>query len=155
MIPYKSPQFPFDFPFFFSLNSGLCKSSSVPSFDSDAGPSHLPNSLPASMMECHEQQNDEGAITMEVLGCEEKDGKEEEVDRFIGKMGLTVSDSKGNEVKLSKYLKMAKCGSQKKKLEKGVRELKKLEWAMNDGDTRGIEDIVKRINGMGLSLVKK
>lgn len=77
--------------------------------------------------------------------------------KWIGSLikWVIVCDSKGSEVKQSNYLKIAKCGTQKKRLDKGARELKKLECAMNEGDTRGMVDRVKRNGGMGSSLVKK
>lgn len=56
------------------------------------------------------------------------DSGEEEVDRFIGKMCLTVSDGDGNGVKLSKYLKMSDNEGKINKMESGNMELRKLQW---------------------------
>lgn len=65
-----------------------------------------------------------------------------------------VSACEGNEVKLSKYLRLTEGGGNGKQGEKGARELRKLEWDMNDG--KG-EDMAKnsKLAGRGSSKVKQ
>lgn len=40
--------------------------------------------------------------------CLDGSGREEEMDRFIGKLGFTVSVSDGNEVKLYNFLRLSR-----------------------------------------------
>lgn len=95
-----------------------------------AGFSHALLLVSPEMMECQCQP---GAV---LKGRDDdwsdENDSDEEVDRFIGQMGLIVSDGDGNEVKLSKYLKMSEDREKASKLDHGNRELKKLEWDMKD-----------------------
>lgn len=58
------------------------------------------------------------------------------VDSFIEKMGLRVVNGNGDPVMLFEYLGDQPediCAQPKKTLSKGRRELRNLEWEMNDG----------------------
>lgn len=65
------------------------------------------------------------------------------VDIFIENMGLKVVDMDGNVVLLSDYMEEPMKDSQekvKKNFTKGKRELRNLEWNMNDGlDVGGLD----------------
>lgn len=67
----------------------------------------------------------------------------------MGKMGFIVSDGDGNEIKLSKYFKMSKAKGRDSKVDRGSRELKKLEWDMMDGSVEGVGENSKRHGRVG------
>lgn len=69
---------------------------------------------------------------------------DEDIDMFIKRMGFTVSDEDGNEVK----------GEQGRKC-RGVRELHKLAWDINDGKGVEIEKHQRLGRGFVKSLVMK
>lgn len=96
------------------------------------------------MMECQHLLAGNGVIGGVREGFVDEDDNDEEVDRFIGKMGLTVSDGDDNEMKLSKYLKMSDDKEKNYKMERGHKELRKLEWDINDVSMGDVGDKVKR-----------
>lgn len=78
---------------------------------------------------------------MDILDGESKG---EVVDRLIDRFGFTVSDSEGNDVKLSKYLRLFGSKGNGRKVNRGARELRKLAWDMNDGTMGDLEEKLKR-----------
>lgn len=93
-----------------------------------AGLTHELHASYSRVIEC--QQSTSNLEATEIL--EDVDCEVEEVDLFIGRMGLIVSNGDGNEVKLSKYLKMSEDRGKSYRTDRGNRELKKLEWDMKD-----------------------
>lgn len=105
-----------------------------------------------SVMECHLQTEGEGWNTSRVVAnLGEVNEREDDMDRFIGEMGLMMSDGDGNEVKLSKDLKLTK------EMENGSRvdrELRKLEWAMKIEETEVTLRCLRELGeGLHLSLI--
>lgn len=70
-------------------------------------------------------------------------------------MGFRVSDSDGNEVKLFKYLRLSGGKGKDKKMDRRIRELRKLAWNMKDGTMGDLEDKTKRTGRLGSPKVKK
>lgn len=120
-----------------------------------AGSHSIHQSKSVGMMEC------QGLVEGETVMVNSEDGKkgegnsrEAEVDKFIEKMGFTVSGNKGKDVKLSKYLRVLEGGGNGKKGDKRARELRKLAWDMNDGNEVDME-AKSKITGRVSSKVKQ
>lgn len=85
-------------------------------------------------------------------GDVEEESCVEEVDFFIEKLGLTISDRDGKEVKLSKFLKLSRDDGKAHKTNRGMKELKKLAYDMKDGKL-GEGDFPKGSSRMGIDKV--
>lgn len=125
---------------------------SFPYYPSLARSTSRHNSKYIRMMECCILEEEELEVGRRLItwGVNMKD---EDVNRFTGKMGFIVSDSNGNEVKLSKCIRMSSrrgCGM----VDRRVRGLRKLAWDMNDGTLGELEDKKKKFRRVLSSKVK-